>query len=418
MESDSSLAILILVVSLFAFAGVSVCQAAFLHLGQRDSLSWPEGEVAARPIRRVVSRYGRIAVLLTLLRMAAIMAAGLSVAAWVSAETRASWGLGVLLAAAVLLLLTLIHSIVRALGRRYHLSILLVASPVLVGVDWVLSPLTRMVEYLGVSIQEWGRGGGPTAISEQADTWDEMSAFSVEEEVREADPEERRMIRAILRLEDVCAREIMVPRVDIIGVEVDTSLTDVAALMADGGHSRIPVYKETIDSVVGIVHARDLLQSVTSDKEGVGLADIVRPALFIPDSKPLDQLLREFQERRVTLAVVVDEYGGTAGVITIEDLLEEIVGEIEDEFAKAEPPVVQVNEKEAIVDGRVTLDELNELFRTRLEGDGFDTLGGLISTHLGKIPVTGDTVSLEGLAMRVLSTSGRRVRKVRVVQES
>ena len=170
--------------------------------------------------------------------------------------------------------------------------------------------------------------------------------------------------------------------------------------------------------MVGIVHARDLLQSMTSQKEGIGLTDIVRPALFIPDSKPLDQLLREFQERRVTIAVVVDEYGGTEGVISIEDLLEEIVGEIEDEFAREEPPIVQVNENEAIVDGRVTLDELNELFQTRLEGDGFDTVGGLISTQLGKIPVVGDAVSLEGLTMRVLSTSGRRVRKVRVFQQS
>lgn len=225
------------------------------------------------------------------------------------------------------------------------------------------------------------------------------------------------MIQAILRLEDVAAREIMVPRVDIVAMEVDAPLRAVAALMADGGYSRIPVYKETIDNIVGIVHARDLLQILTFEKEGIGLADIARPALFIPDSKPLDQLLSEFQERRMTIAVVVDEYGGIEGVITVEDLLEQIVGEIEDEFGREEPAIVQANEREAIVDGRVTLDELNELFQTKLEGEGFDTVGGLISAQLGKIPVAGDKVSLEGLTMRVLSTSGRRVRKVRVLQE-
>ena len=419
MDSDSSLAILILVVSLLVFAGVTVCQAAFLYLGHRGSASWLEGEAAARAVRRMLSRSGRIAALFALLRMACVLVAGLSVAAWVVASAGASWGLGVILAVAALLLLIVIHSIARALGRRHYRAVLLATSPVVVGGEWILMPLLRAVERLSVAVGQWGWDGAPAATDEQAGARDEgRSELSVEEEVREADPEERRMIRGILRLEDVAAREIMVPRVDIIAAEMNTPLTDVGALMADGGHSRIPVYKETIDNVIGIVHARDVLQSVTSPTECVGLIDIARPALFIPDSKPLDQLLREFQERRVTIAVVVDEYGGTEGLITIEDLLEEIVGEIEDEFGREEPPIVQLSENETIVDGRVTLDELNELFRTRLEGDGFDTVGGLISTHLGKIPVAGDSVSLEGLTIRVLSTSGRRVRKVSVVQQA
>ena len=224
------------------------------------------------------------------------------------------------------------------------------------------------------------------------------------------------MIRAILNLEEISAQEIMVPRVDIMAVDMDTTVEDVTKLMADGGHSRILVYRETIDNVVGIVHSRDVLQSVISNQENIGLAEIARPALFIPETKRLDQLLREFQEQRVTIAVVVDEYGGTEGLVTIEDLLEEIVGEIEDEFARDEPTVVRVNDKEAIVDGRVPLDEVNELFQTNLEGDGFGTVGGLLSNHLGKIPAVGDAVDLEGVAMKVLSTTGRRVRKVRMVK--
>ena len=226
------------------------------------------------------------------------------------------------------------------------------------------------------------------------------------------------MIQAILHLEHMAAREVMVPRVDVDTAEVNTSLEDVAALMGQVGHSRILVYRDSIDDVVGIVHARDVLQKTSAGEEVPNLEGIVRPALFIPDSKPLDQLLREMQDRRATVAIVVDEYGGTEGLITMEDLLEEIVGEIEDEFTQEEPEIVRHGEHEAEIDGRVTLDEINEIFQTSLEGEGFDTLGGLLSTQLGKIPVTGDAVSLQGLDFLVVSTSGRRVRKVRVVKQT
>ncbi|MEE8443482.1 MAG: hemolysin family protein [Dehalococcoidia bacterium] len=418
MDSDSSLAILILVVSLLAFAGVRLSQAAFLYLGEPGGLSWPEGEVAASPIRRVVSRYRRVAVLLSVMRMTTVLVAGFSLAVWLLALEEVSWGLGAFLAAVLLLLLALIHIITRALGRRFHRGVLFAVSPIMVVAEWTFSPFLWIAEKLNVLIQRWGYDGIDSPVEDLPILWEEASDLSVEEEVREADPEERRMIQAILRLEDVATREIMVPRVDIVAVDVDTPIRGVTALMADGGHSRIPVYKETIDNIVGIVHARDLLQSVSSEKEDISLADIVRPALFVPDSKPLDQLLNEFQEQRITIAVVVDEYGGIEGVITIEDLLEQIVGEIEDEFGREEPAMVRINEKEAIMDGRVTLDELNDLFRTSLEGEGFETLGGLISSQLGKIPVTGDSINVEGLTIRVMSTSGRRVRKVRVFQES
>ena len=243
-----------------------------------------------------------------------------------------------------------------------------------------------------------------------------LSSVPVESEVREADPDERRMIYAILHLEDASAREIMVPRVDVVAVEVSASLAEVATVMANVGHSRLPIYKENIDNIVGIVHARDVLQRIGGEQNDIELLKLARPAMFVPDSKPIDELLKEFQERRVTIAVVVDEYGGTEGVITMEDVLEEIVGEIEDEFTKQEPTVTRIGEREAIVDGRVSLDDLNEIFQTDLEGDGYDTLGGLLYHQLGKIPIIGESVVLQGLSIEVLSTSGRRVRKVRVIR--
>ena len=415
MDSDSSLAILILAVFLLLFSAVSLVQGAFVILTQRGSLSWSESELPAPLPGRLLSHDVSIFVLLSLLRMAAILGMGLSLAAWVAAG--AKWPLGVLVAVGLLILMALLQSLVRAAGQRYYWSVLTAAAPVLIGAYWTFKPLLWASQQLSSYIRQSAPQSPPASTGIHFGTQEQFEhSFLVEQELRQADPEERRMIRAILGLEEVSAQEIMVPRVDILAVDVNTTVEDVTKLMADGGHSRILVYRETIDNVVGIVHSRDVLQSVISNQENIGLAEIARPALFIPETKRLDQLLREFQEQRVTIAVVVDEYGGTEGLVTIEDLLEEIVGEIEDEFAREEPTVVRVNDKEVIVDGRVPLDQVNQLFQTSLEGDGFGTVGGLLSNHLGKIPVVGDAVDLEGVTVKVLSTTGRRVRKVRVVK--
>ncbi|MFH1141104.1 MAG: hemolysin family protein [Chloroflexota bacterium] len=417
MESDSLLAIFALVASILAFAGVGVYQAAFLPLGLAGGLPWPEGEVPARPIRKLIARYHRTAILLALLRMASGLAAGLSLGIWMALEAGGTWGVATLLGVAALLVIILVEGIAQALGRLYYRGILLVASPVVVGAFWVLNPVLSALEQVGLFAQRRRRTGTEGLGGGQPENQDsDVLSHPVEAAVRGADAQERQMIRAILSLEDVPAREIMVPRVDILSADVIASLPEVAALMAQGGHSRIVVYQESTDNVVGIVHARDVLQSLTLEGSSAGLADIARPALFIPDSMSLDQLLREFQERHASIAVVVDEYGGTEGLVTIEDLLEEIVGEIEDEFATREPAIVRVSESEAVVDGRVTVEEVNELFETQLEGDGFHTVAGLLSSHLGRIPTPGDSVNLEGLTLRVLSTTGRRVRQVSVTR--
>ena len=228
---------------------------------------------------------------------------------------------------------------------------------------------------------------------------------------------EAKMIRAILKMEETTTREIMVPRVDILAVEVNTPVPDLVELMVDGGHSRIPLYSETIDNIVGIVHARDVVRYLSKNGQVTDLREVARPAfLFIPESKRLEELLREFQERHVTIAIVVDEYGGVAGLVTMEDLLEEIVGEIEDEFEVGEAEIEAINEDEAIVDARLGIDRLNELFSVNLEGDGFDTLGGLVYKQLGKMATPGDQVEYNDLSMKVLSTTGRRIRKVRVTK--
>ena len=228
------------------------------------------------------------------------------------------------------------------------------------------------------------------------------------------DPDERRMIKSILKLDETTAREIMVPRMDMLAVESTSSLLEVAKVMWDSGHSRIPVYEETMDSIVGIIHSRDLLRHLPAPDTDVDITDIFRTPLFIPDSKRLDELLKDFQEKHIHLAIVVDEYGGTAGLVTIEDLLEEIVGEIEDEFDIPDSLNEVINENKALMDARIPLEEVNQFFLVNLEGEGFETLGGLLYQQLGKIPGTGDEIEVNGLSIKVVSTLGRRIKKVLV----
>jgi CBS domain containing-hemolysin-like protein len=246
-------------------------------------------------------------------------------------------------------------------------------------------------------------GGLPGGISENRDE-DELA------------PHERKMITSILKLDETTAREIMVPRMDILAADATSSLTDVAEMMWESGHSRIPLFEESLDNIVGVVHSRDMLRSLAAEDTAMSLNDIVRPPLFIPDSKRLDDLLRDFQENHIQIAIVVDEYGGTAGLVTIEDLLEEIVGEIEDEFDIGESLREMISESEAVMDARISLEEVNQVFAVNLQGEGFDTLGGLLYQQLGKMPSPGDQVEVDGLTIKVISTMGRRIKQVQVVR--
>ena len=229
--------------------------------------------------------------------------------------------------------------------------------------------------------------------------------------------EERAMIRGIIKLVGTTAREIMVPRIDVVAVGTDATVEEVMALVMERGYSRIPLYEGTIDNVVGALYAKDFLRYLARGAHPTSLKDISRPPYFIPESKKVDELLAEMRLNRVHMAIVVDEYGGTAGLVTIEDLLEEIVGEIEDEYDRSEVTVEQISPDEAILDARVGIDDLNEIFDLAIEGEDFDTVGGFVYHLLGRVPIPGDEVCDDSLHLRVLSVIGRRIKKVRVLRE-
>jgi putative hemolysin len=225
--------------------------------------------------------------------------------------------------------------------------------------------------------------------------------------------EEREMIHGIFVLGEVTAREVMVPRIDVVGVPADCTIEQVLDLIVETGHSRLPIYSENLDGIIGIIYAKDVLKHLKSGHLGDAAQPLARPAYFVPEAKKVDELLQELQKRRVHMSVVVDEYGGTAGIITIEDLLEEIVGEIRDEYDQAEEARVEpISDTEAIFDARVSLREVNELFELDLPEDEFDTLGGLVYERLGKIPSKDDEVRVDGCLIRVMDTEGVRIKKV------
>jgi len=227
---------------------------------------------------------------------------------------------------------------------------------------------------------------------------------------------ERTMIDNILELEDITVREIMVPRPDIVAVPATATIREAVDTFVREGYSRLPVYRETIDDVAGILYSKDLFPLVVAGRLTESVGAIARSAYFVPESKKTDDLLRELQQKRVHIAIVVDEYGGTAGLVTIEDLLEEIVGEIQDEFDTEEQKIILEGDGQAVVDGTVTIDDVNEALALNLEADDVDTIGGLVYEKLGRVPVVGDTVDAEQARLTVVAANGRRVSRVRVVR--
>ena len=229
------------------------------------------------------------------------------------------------------------------------------------------------------------------------------------------------MIRGIINLEETSVHEIMVPRIDVVAVNVEDTLDDVIRIITERGYSRVPAVRGDDRQ-----HRRRCLREGHHQApggrrrrplEGQPARD-ARPPFFVPESKHVGELLADMRVNRVHMAVVVDEYGGTAGIVTIEDMLEEIVGEIEDEYDREEPTIEKVDDTEVIVDARVSIDDLNELLGLHIEGEDFDTVGGFVYHELGRIPLAGDEVQSDGLRLRVLSVLGRRIKKIRVKKDS
>jgi CBS domain containing-hemolysin-like protein len=225
---------------------------------------------------------------------------------------------------------------------------------------------------------------------------------------------EREMIYSIFHFSETLTREIMVPRIDVLALDVNTTIRDARKEFINAGHSRVPVYEDTVDNVVGLLYAKDLLGVVDGNDTIAQQRKLLRPAYFVPEAKKVDELLTELQLRGVHMAVVVDEYGGVAGVVTLEDIMEEIVGEIRDEYDQAEERLYEeTGSGEYVFLGRATIDEFNEATGLRLSKEHADTLGGLIYSELGRVPQPGEVVNEQGVEFTVEEVIARRILKVK-----
>jgi CBS domain containing-hemolysin-like protein len=275
----------------------------------------------------------------------------------------------------------------------------------------LLYPLARaLIGIANVILPGRGLKQGPFVTEEELRQMADVAAE--EASIRE---EEKEMIHSIFEFGDTLVREVMVPRPDMVAIDVHTKLGDVLTTMLKQGFSRMPVFEDTIDNIVGLVYAKDVMRRLHDGKTNVPLRKIVREAYFVPESKRISELFREMQQRKTHMAIVVDEFGDVAGLVTIEDLLEEIVGEIADEYDKEEPLVEPLGDNTMRVSGKLSIDELSELLDTELPNTEWDTVGGLMAGLLGKIPSVGDEVTFQGLTFRAEKVQGRRIAKVLVL---
>jgi len=265
------------------------------------------------------------------------------------------------------------------------------------------------------------RLSGVHDLSEEADREEKHDEFMevVEQSMAHGvvDDEELEMIENVLVLNETTAGEIITPRTELAAVEANSSLQEVLDKIIGAGHSRLPVYEDRIDNITGLIYAKDLLSEIGRDPQKFQLKDYIRPAYFIPETKSLRELLHEFQNKKQHLAVVIDEYGGVAGIVTIEDILEELVGEIEDEYEKKSPARIKVIEVGRVLemDAKVYVEDLNSEFDVELpEDEDYDTIGGFVSSHLGYIPKNGEIFDYENLRFRVLSAEPRKINRLRV----
>jgi len=296
----------------------------------------------------------------------------------------------------------------RVAGRGSTERMALAAAVVLYPVARVLGPVPRLLTGLGNAVTpgKGARDGAPTSKSELRGLVDFLERRSVIE------PGEREMVRSVFELGDTIVREVMVPRTEMVFIERDKTLGQALSLALRSGFSRIPVVGENEDDVVGIAYLKDIVawsHGHPAAEASEKVATVIRPASYVPDSKPVDELLRQMQAQRSHVAVVIDEYGGTAGLVTIEDILEEIVGEIADEYDENErPPVEWLSDDSARVTARLSVTELGELFGVALEDEDVETVAGLLAHALGRVPIAGSTATVRGLRLTAEHLAGRR----------
>jgi CBS domain containing-hemolysin-like protein len=367
---------------------------------------------AAEPLQAVLTDVPRYLSVILLVRVAAEICAAVLVTAVLVAWLGVTWKAFLITAAAMTVASYILAGLVpRSIGRHYPVKVASAAASVLRPVIRLLGPLPRLLAAVGAAFspgQDRRDRDGHSGSEE-----DLRGLVDLLEQRQIIEPGERAMIHSVFELGDTIVREVMVPRTDMAFIERAKTLGQGLSLALRSGFSRIPVIGENLDDVVGIAYLKDIMTRIHEHPEGERVEtveSIMRPATFAPESKPVDDLLREMQARHVHMAIVIDEYGGTAGLVTIEDILEEIVGEIADEYDRERPAIEWLGEGLARVSARLSVEELEELFGVSIDAEDVETVGGLLAHRLGKVPIAGSVATVSGLRLTAESLAGRRNR--------
>ncbi|MGY1702409.1 hemolysin family protein [Geodermatophilus sp. SYSU D00766] len=411
--SAGAVTLLVVAICLVPLAGAFGAMDAAL---QRVSLARVEelrrdGVRRAARLEQVLGERARAVALLLLLRIVCEMVAAVLVAVLFVRVLGMGWQ-AVLAAAGVMVVVSYVLVGVgpRTLGRQHAYPIALATAGVVRLLVRVLGPVATLLILIGNAITP-GRGYRDGPFSTEVEL---RELVDLAEERGVVESGERNMIHSVFELGDTIAREVMVPRTDVVWIERTKSVRQALALALRSGFSRIPVIGENVDDVVGVVYLKDLVRRSQNlgDARGPRVEELMRPPAFVPESKPVDELLRDMQARRTHIAIVVDEYGGFAGLVTIEDILEEIVGEIADEHdAVQRPPVEHLEDGSVRITARLPVEDLAELFDVELPGDDdVETVGGLLARELGLVPIEGSSADVAGLHLVAESTGGRRNR--------
>jgi CBS domain containing-hemolysin-like protein len=374
-----------------------------------------EGRRGALRLRAIVTDPPRYLNLLLLLRLSCELVATV-IATLLFIDLMHDQGWAYVAAAAVMIVVSYVIVGVspRTLGRQHAEPIALAGAPIVYGLTRIFGPLPKLLILLGNALTP-GKGFRDGPFTSEAELRD---LVDLAEERRVIEPDEREMIHSVFELGDTLVREVMVPRTDMVFIERGKTLSQALSLALRSGFSRIPVAGENEDDVIGIAYLKDIARRTHEsgeDGDVEKVESIMRPAAYVPESKPIDHLLREMQAKQTHLAIVIDEYGGTAGLVTIEDILEEIVGEITDEYDQEAPRVETMADGGLRVTARMPVDELGELFDTEIEVDDVETVGGLLAHALGRVPIAGSEADVAGLRLTAESLAGRRNRISTVV---
>lgn len=320
------------------------------------------------------------------------------------------------LAVSLFLSISLGNVVPESIGSRYANSLASFSLGVMRVLLTIFSPLVYIMVKISILLSALFKSEGKVNTVTEEEIMTVVEAGHTGGTIED---EEKEMIYSVLQLGETYVSEVMVPRIDIVAIEIDGTLEEAGKLFIGTGFSRIPVYEENLDNIRGLLYAKDLLAHwARKDNKPMAIKDMMRPAYFVPETKHADELLKELQTKKVHLAIVVDEYGGTAGMVTIENLIEEIIGDIQDEYdMNEEAEYIMLGEDHYVVDASIDLDDFNDLLDVELPTDESDTLGGFIYSHLGRIPLINEEIDHDNLKLTVLSVDGRRIRKVDVIRK-